>query len=151
MQAQKVSDTAATAIQLSLRIRHPDIDPDGISAALGLEPEHCFRAGEPRAANRDERRYSNPDRFDIDRDARDQLCWGTGAHMCAGMHLARLEMEVMLEALVEADVSMVAGVPAVGTNRGLFGYLNLPFRLDSAGRGPSTIGSDPSSGALGCS
>jgi hypothetical protein len=56
MQAQKVSDTAATAIQLSLRIRHPDIDPDGISAALGLEPEHCFRAGEPRAANRDERR-----------------------------------------------------------------------------------------------
>ena len=82
-------------------------------------------------ANRDERRYPDPDRFDIDRDARDQLAWGTGTHMCAGMHLARLEMEVMLEALVEANAELIAGTPVAGVNRGLFGYVDLPFRLES--------------------
>ncbi|MEP6886410.1 MAG: hypothetical protein ABJC66_16800 [Gammaproteobacteria bacterium] len=35
-------------VQLSLRIRHPAIDPQEITAALGLEPEHCFRAGDSR-------------------------------------------------------------------------------------------------------
>ena len=45
------------------------------------------------SVNRDERRFPDPDRFDIARDARAQLAWGTGTHMCGGMHLARLEME----------------------------------------------------------
>lgn len=85
-------------------------------------------------ANRDERRYPDPDRFDIDRDARDQLAWGTGTHMCAGMHLARLEMEVMLEALIEADVRLVAGTPVPGVNKGLFGYVDLPFQLERGDR-----------------
>ena len=80
-------------------------------------------------ANRDERRYDDPDRFDIRRDARDHLAWGTGPHMCAGMHLARIEMEVLLEALVEAEVELVAGAPVVGTNRGLYGFSSLPFEL----------------------
>ncbi|WP_456827862.1 cytochrome P450 [Bradyrhizobium sp. USDA 4518] len=42
-----------------------------------------------------------PDRFDIARDAHDHLAWGIGPHMCIGMHLERVEMEVMLEALVD--------------------------------------------------
>lgn len=67
-------------------------------------------------ANRDERRYAEPDRFDITRDCRDHLAWGTGAHLCAGMHLARLEMEVLLEALVETGVRLEAGSPIAGTN-----------------------------------
>ena len=81
------------------------------------------------AANRDERRYAEPDRFDLTRDARDHLAWGTGPHMCAGMHLARIEMEVMLEALVEAGVMLSAGAPVMGTNAGLYGYTALPFQL----------------------
>jgi cytochrome P450 len=80
-------------------------------------------------ANRDERRYENPDKFDIRRDARDQLAWGTGPHICAGMHLARVEMEVLLEALVECGVKLWSGTPAVGQNRGLYGYTALPFTL----------------------
>lgn len=84
------------------------------------------------SANRDERRYAEPDRFDIARDARDHLAWGTGPHMCAGMHLAKIEMEVLLEALVEADVSLAAGEPIPGCNRGLYGYAQLPFRLEAA-------------------
>ena len=81
-------------------------------------------------ANRDERRYPDPDKFDVTRDARDHLAWGTGPHMCAGMHLARIEMEVMLEALVEAGVSLASGDPTIGTNRGLYGFTALPLRLD---------------------
>lgn len=81
------------------------------------------------SANRDERRYDDPDRFAVTRDARDHLAWGTGPHMCAGMHLARIEMEVLLEALVEADVELVAGTATVGVNRGLFGFEALPFEL----------------------
>lgn len=83
-------------------------------------------------ANRDERRYQDPDCFDITRDARDQLAWGTGAHMCAGMHLARLEMEVLLEALLEADAQLEVGDPVMGTNRGLYGFAELPLKLEGA-------------------
>ena len=81
-------------------------------------------------ANRDERYYVDPDRFDVTRDARDHLAWGSGPHMCAGMHLARIEMEVLLEALIEARVSLTAGEPTPGLNRGLFGFAALPYRID---------------------
>jgi cytochrome P450 len=47
----------------------------------------------------------------------------------AGMHLARTEMEVLLEALVEARVTLSAGEPVRGTNRGLFGFTELPFEI----------------------
>ena len=52
--------------------------------------------------------------------------------MCAGMNLARLEMEVLIEALIEAGVTLTAGEPVMGTNRGLYGFAVLPFRLDAA-------------------
>lgn len=82
------------------------------------------------AANRDERRYADPDRFDVTRDARDHLAWGTGPHLCAGMNLAKLEMEVLLEALVSAEVNIAAGEAVPGTNAGLYGLSSLLLRLD---------------------
>jgi len=33
---------------ISLRIRHPTVDPDRITKALGIEPQHTWRAGDPR-------------------------------------------------------------------------------------------------------
>lgn len=81
-------------------------------------------------ANRDERRYPDPDNFLVTRDARDQLSWGTGIHMCAGMHLARLEMEVLVEALVEADALLEVGEAVMGINSGLYGYQSLLMRID---------------------
>ena len=53
------------------------------------------------AANRDEDRYPDPDRFDIFRVQKPSVSWGYGAHVCLGMHLARLEMRVALELLLD--------------------------------------------------
>lgn len=53
------------------------------------------------AANRQEDRYADPDTFDIFRPARANIAWGYGAHVCLGMHLARLEMRVAINLLLD--------------------------------------------------
>jgi len=53
------------------------------------------------SANRDERKYPDPDRFDITRRPSDHLAFGRGEHVCVGMHLARLEMSALLERLAD--------------------------------------------------
>jgi hypothetical protein len=51
MELGQLSEESATPIQLSLRVRHPSIAPDEITTALGVSPEHCFRAGDSRAGH----------------------------------------------------------------------------------------------------
>jgi cytochrome P450 len=53
------------------------------------------------SANRDERRYADPDRFNIHRTPSPHVSFGSGPHMCLGMHLARMESRVALDAIVE--------------------------------------------------
>jgi cytochrome P450 len=53
------------------------------------------------AANRDEQRWSDPDRFDVFRPAKPHIGFGYGVHVCLGMHLARLEMSVALNRLFD--------------------------------------------------
>lgn len=54
------------------------------------------------AANREESRYAEPDRFDIGRgEPRPHISFGHGPHVCLGMHLARMEMRVALNMLLD--------------------------------------------------
>jgi cytochrome P450 len=53
------------------------------------------------SANRDERHYAEPDRFDIHRAPAPHMSFGSGPHMCLGMHLARMETRVALDAILE--------------------------------------------------
>jgi cytochrome P450 len=53
------------------------------------------------AANRDPGRYPDPDAFDIFRADKQHVSFGDGAHKCLGMHLARMEMRILLTTVLD--------------------------------------------------
>jgi cytochrome P450 len=81
------------------------------------------------AANRDERRYADPDRFDVLRDARDHVGFGHGVHRCAGGHLAQLELEALVHALVARVRRIEVGDPVPLLSNVLRGYRSFPASL----------------------
>jgi hypothetical protein len=48
MEARKLRQPDSEPFQLSLRIRHPSLDPEELSREFSIEAAHCFRAGDPR-------------------------------------------------------------------------------------------------------
>ncbi|MEU1015084.1 cytochrome P450 [Streptomyces sp. NPDC005900] len=93
------------------------------------------------SANRDERRYRDPDRFDIFRDdltattafsaAADHLAFALGRHFCVGALLAKAEVEIGVDQLLDAmpDVRLAEGFDPV--EQGVFtrGPQSLPVRF----------------------
>lgn len=80
-------------------------------------------------ANRDPKKYPNPDEFDIHRNPEDHLGWGYGNHRCAGEHLARLEMEELLKALCKHASRLEVGKPTAFLNNTLQGYKSLSGKI----------------------
>lgn len=97
---------SSRAINEALRMESPangfsrllmqDANIGGIDLPKGSRVLMLFASG-----NRDERRYEDPDRFDIERDSTDHLAFGHAIHRCVGANLALLEMNALLSALVK--------------------------------------------------
>jgi 4-methoxybenzoate monooxygenase (O-demethylating) len=85
------------------------------------------------AANRDPRKWDNPDAFDIERNASGHVALGAGIHLCVGRLLARLEGEVVLAALAKRVKRLwIDGEPKRQLNNTLRGLASLPLRVERA-------------------
>lgn len=103
-----------------------DLEIDGITLPAGARAVMMFAS-----ANRDERKWTDPDTFDIRRDAREHLAFGAGPHMCMGMHLAKFEMRFLLIALTNRVKRIhLIGEPVRRPNNTLRGFGVLPVRLE---------------------
>jgi 4-methoxybenzoate monooxygenase (O-demethylating) len=84
------------------------------------------------SANRDKRKFSDPDRFDITRRTIGHVGYGFGIHVCVGQVVARLEGEALLGALARnAKEITLAGEPVRRYNNTLRTFGNLPMELRS--------------------
>jgi len=79
------------------------------------------------AANRDPRRFPDPDRFDMNRENREHLGWGSGIHVCFGGPLARLEVDAALEVFLRRvrNPRLVVDPPPYRHNQVFRGPLHL--------------------------
>jgi cytochrome P450/ferredoxin-NADP reductase len=82
----------ATPLQLVGRTTSREVTLHGVTIPAGGRVVLVYGA-----ANRDERRFADPDRFDVTRGRFRHLGFGEGMHGCLGAPLARLEAKVALE------------------------------------------------------
>ena len=116
-------------VQLTARTLTRDVELHGQTLGRGQKVALLLAS-----ANRDERQFEAPDRFDVDRDASGHLGFGIGIHFCLGASLARLEARIAVEELLaelpEYDVS------ATGAKRvhaaSVRGFATLPIEFEPA-------------------
>jgi 4-methoxybenzoate monooxygenase (O-demethylating) len=84
-------------------------------------------------ANRDPKRWADPDRFDIRRKVSGHLGYGIGIHACVGMVIARMEGDAVLGALRERVRHLeITGPPVPRLNNSLRGLESLPLAIEPA-------------------
>ena len=82
------------------------------------------------SANHDPAQFADPRRFDAARSPNRHLAFGAGAHQCLGLHLARLEMRLLFEALLDrVERVELAGEPRRATSTFVGGLKTLPIRI----------------------
>ena len=115
-----------TPIQYFSRVTTRDVDlgegvviPEGARVVVGYG-----------AANRDERHYPDPDRFDVRRRAGDQLAFSYGRHACAGQGLAKLETTAVFAAMARHVQRIdLLGEPVLALNNTTRAFASVPVRL----------------------
>jgi cytochrome P450 len=81
------------------------------------------------SANRDERKWDQPDTFDITRPNADHLGFGFGTHVCVGMHLAKMEITALLNAMLPRIRRMELNGCARVVNNVLRGFASVDVSL----------------------
>ncbi len=85
------------------------------------------------AANHDPAQFDAPRSFDAARSPNRHLAFGAGAHQCLGLHLARLEMRILFEVLLDRiETIALAGEPARSRSTFVGGLKTLPLRFTPA-------------------
>ncbi|MFJ4836102.1 cytochrome P450 [Streptomyces sp. NPDC088747] len=106
------------------RIALEDIDIQGVRITAG-DPVYVSYL----AANRDPDVFPDPDRIDIDRDTSAHLAYGHGPHYCTGAVLARMQTELLIDALLDRLPGLRLAVPAD----------EVPWRQRTMIRGPVAL------------
>ena len=110
------------------RIAKRDVEIEGVTIPAGTRCGLLFAA-----ANRDPRKWNEPERFDIKRDVRGQVGWGYGIHSCVGRTLAQLEADALLGALIKrVERFEAAGDPTWWLTTIGHGPTSLPIRFTAA-------------------
>jgi cytochrome P450 len=90
------------------------------------------------SANRDERAFVEPDRFDVDRQPNEHIAFGGGGpHFCLGAHIARVETQALLRELLTRMPDITPSGPAEWlASNFISGPRSLPVRFTPATRAP---------------
>jgi cytochrome P450 family 142 subfamily A polypeptide 1 len=81
------------------------------------------------SANRDEAVFDDPETFDIGRTPNDHMAFGFGAHFCLGNRLARMELAVMFDRLLDRLPDLTLATDAEPPKRAanfVSGYESMP-------------------------
>jgi cytochrome P450/ferredoxin-NADP reductase len=118
----------ATPLQLVGRTTSREVELHGVTIPAGGRVVLLYGA-----ANRDDRQYPEPDRFDITRRRGRHLGFSEGMHGCLGAPLARLEVQTALEeALPVLGRYQLAGEPQrYATTPNMYVWSSLPLRFDT--------------------
>ncbi|MGY4310037.1 cytochrome P450 [Bradyrhizobium sp. USDA 4369] len=108
--------------QLGNRMTTETVELGGVRLEAGTSVTLCIGA-----ANRDPAQFEDPERFDIGRLANRHLAFGTGAHQCAGMALARLEGAIAISRfLARFPNYQLVGEPVRGGRVRFRGFASVP-------------------------
>jgi len=108
--------------QLGNRMTTERVELGGITMAAGTPVTLCIGA-----ANRDPGQFTDPENLDIGRTPNRHLAFGTGAHQCAGMALARLEGAIAVSRFLARFPRYALNGPPVRGGRVRFrGFLRVP-------------------------
>jgi cytochrome P450 len=111
--------------QLGNRMTVEPVELGGIALPAGTPVTLCIGA-----ANRDPAQFTDPENLDIGRTPNRHLAFGTGAHQCAGMALARLEGAIAISRfLARFPHYALSGEPVRGGRVRFRGFLSVPCRV----------------------
>ncbi len=112
--------------QLGNRMIVEEIELGGITMPPGTLVTLCIGA-----ANRDPAQFPDPERFDVARTPNRHLAFGTGAHQCAGMALARLEGAIAISRFLARFPNYgLTGEPVRGGRVRFRGFLSVPCQTN---------------------